>query len=438
MAPLNHRFTVIIPTKDRAQFLAHTLKTCAIQEYDNLEIVVSDDGSKDHTREVVEEARRRDGRIRYVSPGAGVGMLEHFEFALQQAKDGYVIALGGDDGLIPHGIRDMNAALNETGQELLAWPAPMYFYANTRMKMAQMVIHTRYGRPHTGLRTIDSDTFLKRQARDLAYVGDIESPMFYVKGVASTRLVEAVRRRSPGGRFYSCPTPDGYSGIVLAGEVKTYAFSGRPFSLHGVSPTSAGVGYLASSESAKRQSEAFFASVAHRPMHSELGSQPYSPLISLMTADYLLTARDLPGWPGARPSLDMRRVLRKSLVELQDGLFAQDRIARELTILHGIARHHGLEDYFRTAIQDTRRNARRPLEGNAFSPKRVYLNADDLGIENVLDAAYFAYYAHSASSAFTGPALLRAIANSVRYKTFSLRRGPAIADAGSADEQGGA
>ena len=60
----NPLFTVIIPTKDRAKYLFHTLRTCTIQDYDNLEIIVSDDGSTDNTREVVEEAASKDPRVR--------------------------------------------------------------------------------------------------------------------------------------------------------------------------------------------------------------------------------------------------------------------------------------------------------------------------------------------------------------------------------------
>src|SRR5467141_3182839 len=308
----NPLFTVIIPTKDRAPYLYHTLRTCAMQEYENLEIIVSDDGSTDDTRAIVDEAARKDSRIRYVTPGAGggVGMLDNFEFALDQVKPGYVIALGGDDGLLPHGIRGMRDVLSDTEQEMLAWPPPVYFYAKTRMEMAQMVLQIKGGRPHTGQRIISSTRFLERQARELNYVWDIESPMFYVKAVTSTRLIEKVRSRSLDRRFYACATPDGYSGIVLAGEVQSYAFSGAPYSLHGVCPTSAGVGYVAGTDQARKQSEAFFKAASQRPMHRELGSQPYSPLIALMTADYLLTARDLPGWPGVRPAIDFRELLR--------------------------------------------------------------------------------------------------------------------------------
>lgn len=426
MRESNPRFTVIIPTKDRARYTFHTLRTCALQDYDNLEIIVSDDGSTDDTREVVEEAVRKDPRFRYVSPGspgAGVGMLDNFEFALDQVKPGYVIALGGDDGLLPYGIRGMRDVLLETGQEMLAWPTPIYFYPNTRMDMAQIIMHVKGGRLQTGQRVIKSRTFLERQARELGYTADVESPMFYVKGVTSTRLIDRVRSRSPDGRFYACATPDGYSGIVLAGEVESYAFSGTPFSLFGQSASSAGLGYLTATDDARKRSEAFFKLAAQRPMHRELGSQQYSPLISLMTADYLLTARDLAGWPGVAPKIDFQQLLVIALAELQDGLFADDRVARELSILHGVATHHNLGDFFRERVRRMRRNTRRPLEGNAINPSRIYLDATRLRIENVFDAAYFAYFAHATSASFGLATFWNAIKNSARYRTLSMRKG---------------
>ena len=95
------RFTVIIPAKDRADYLAHTLRTCTMQRYEPLEIIVSDDGSTDSTRAVVEEASRRDPRIRLIAHDRPIGMRDNFEFTLQQAKPGFVIMLGSDDGLLP-------------------------------------------------------------------------------------------------------------------------------------------------------------------------------------------------------------------------------------------------------------------------------------------------------------------------------------------------
>lgn len=426
MSNVTPRFTIIIPVKDRAAYLYHTLRTCAAQEYDNLEVVVSDDGSTDNTRDVVEAAARGDGRIRYVSPGPGAGMRQNFEFALDQVKPGYVLALGGDDGLLPHGVRDMANVLRETRQKMLCWQPPIYTYEKARMPMAQLVLYFSRRRLRNGHRVVSSRTFLERQARQLFYVNDPESPMFYVKGVVATELIDRVRDRSADRRFYQCATPDGYSGIVLAGEVESWTYSERPFSLHGVSATSTGLGYFKSSEEAKQQSVAFFKSAAGRPMHDKLGSLPYSPLISLMTADYLLTARDLPGWPGEFPDIDFKNLLLKGIAELQDGLFAYNRVARELAILYGVAKVHGLDEFFRQHVRQTRRNLREPLEGNAFSPERLYIDATEQGLENVFDAGYFAYCAHSFSGSLTGQRLWKGLTNSAKYRTKSMRKGAAF------------
>ena len=79
---------------------------------------------------------------------------------------------------------------------------------------------------------------------------------------------------------------------------RRYAFSGQPFSIYGLSPSSQGAGYVSTDAKAIEQSEIFFRDVSSRPMHAELASQACSPLITLMTADYLLVSRDLPGVPG--------------------------------------------------------------------------------------------------------------------------------------------
>jgi glycosyltransferase involved in cell wall biosynthesis len=395
-----------------------------MQNYESLEVIVSDDGSTDNVREVVEDASRRDSRIRYVRPSSGEGMLNNFEYALQQVKPGFVIALGGDDGLLPDGIQGMCDTLRDTGMELLAWPAPAYYYPNTRGINGELCLYRE-----KGVRIIDSNHFLSRQVTNLHYSSDCESPMFYVKGVASTKLVEKVRQRSPNGQFYSCPTPDGYSGIVLAGEVASYAFSGKPFSIFGVSPASHGLTYLSNDDEDKKIAEKFFESVSSRPMHDELASQPYSPLISLMTVDYLLTAKDLPGWGGKFPPIDYRQVLLKGLNELSFGLYGEDRIGRELGILYQIAIKHGLGEFFRKKVRRSNRYIQRsPFMGNGIGYGNktfgFYLDADTYHIHNILDAAYAAQYICQVySDLTTWESFTSAIVRSLVYRLRSMRKG---------------
>lgn len=412
-------FTVIIPCKDRASYLHHTLRTCMMQNYENLEVLVSDDGSTDNTREVVEDASRRDSRIRYITPSSGVGMYNNFEYALQQVKPGFVMALGGDDGLLPDGIKGMSDTLRETGTDLLAWPAPTYFYPNIRGKNGHLSIIR-----DKGIKIIDSNHFLSKQVKHLHYSSDRESPMFYVKGVASTKLIDRVRQRSPGGQFYSCPTPDGYSGIVLAGEVSTYAYSGKPFSIFGVSPSSQGMAYLSDNETAKKASESFFEHVASRPMHGELASQPYSPLITLMTVDYLLTAKDLPGWGGRFPPIDYKQVIIKGLKELSFGMYREERIGRELKILHQIAIKHGLEELFLKKVKNTNRYRQRlPFTGNGINASGFYLDGEKYNLHNIFDAAYAAQNTCQIYSDLTSTSFAIDILRSLVYRLNAMRKG---------------
>jgi glycosyltransferase involved in cell wall biosynthesis len=412
-------FTVIIPCKDRAQFLYHTLRTCMIQNYEPLDIVVSDDGSTDHTRDVVEDAARLDSRVRYVTPGAGAGMLENFEYALRQTKPGFVIALGGDDGILPNGIRNMNMVLQETGTELLAWPAPIYIYPHVRGAKGQLSMVRK-----RGAKIVKSHDFLARQATNLHYLSDTESPMFYVKGVASTRIIERVRSRTANRHFYSCPTPDGYSGIVLAGEVSQYAFSDKPFSIFGLSPTSQGLAYLSNSDSGKKISKQFYKNVADRPMHPQLASQPYSPLITLMTVDYLLTARELPGWPGKFPPIDFHQVLTNGLSELTHGLYGEDRIRRELSILNNIAEHHNLGHIFRKKVKSSRRRKpKMPFEGSGISPNALFFDADAYQIHNIFDAAYAAHHIHQFNSDLRLSSLIKNVIRSLSYAYKNFGKG---------------
>ena len=121
-------FTVIIPQKDRAEYLIHTLRTCMIQDYPNFEIIVSDDCSEDNSVEVVRDLITKDSRIKLFAHSQHLGMRDNFEFALNQVRPGYVLALGGDDGLVPGCIARMYEILSTTRRELLTWTPAGFAY----------------------------------------------------------------------------------------------------------------------------------------------------------------------------------------------------------------------------------------------------------------------------------------------------------------------
>src|SRR5580698_9548912 len=96
------KFSVIIPTRERAASLRHSLSTCLDQNFDDYEVIVSDNFSSPSTREVVEAAG--SSKVRYFRTPGPLAMSSNWEFGVSQAQGEYVIVIGDDDGLLPYSL----------------------------------------------------------------------------------------------------------------------------------------------------------------------------------------------------------------------------------------------------------------------------------------------------------------------------------------------
>lgn len=63
--PSRSLVTIVLPTYNRASRLPQALRSCLQQTYQNLEVIVVDDGSIDNTPEVVASFQSQDPRVRY-------------------------------------------------------------------------------------------------------------------------------------------------------------------------------------------------------------------------------------------------------------------------------------------------------------------------------------------------------------------------------------
>lgn len=402
------KFTVIIPQKNRAEYLVHTLKTCMIQEYPNFEIIVSDDGSEDNSVAVVEDLMKRDSRIKLFAHKKHLGMRDNFEFALNQVKSGYVIALGGDDGLVPGCIQRMYEIIKITGSDLLTWRPAGFLYSEQKDVPSLLMVPRVKNKQ---FKWIKSEDFLNKMAQTLWYQTN-DCPMVYMKGVASLDLINRVKSRTKDGSFYYCPTPDGFSGIVLAGEVEKYVYTEEPLSIVGTTTKSQGQNYGRTDEKSKKEAQEFFNDNIRRTMHSELASQPYSPLITLMTADYLLTARDLPGWPGKFNCFSFEHLLKKAFQQISSTPYDDNVLSRELIILRNIAEQHDLSSLYEKLYKDTVRKKPLAKVRHGFAITHSYrFNGTELGVDNIYDACLsvrFAYgFCNKMSMKFFVNALIR-------------------------------
>ncbi len=404
-------FTVIIPQKNRAEYLIHTLKTCMIQDYPNFEIIISDDFSDDNSVEIVQEAMKKDSRIKLFAHTNHLGMRDNFEFALNQVRPGYVMALGGDDGLAAGAIWRMYEILTSTNRELLTWSHATFSYPTEKNKKNILLIKRK---KNCGVKLIKSEDYLNKIAKSFFYP-TIDCPMIYIKGVASTALIDRVKARRKDNNFYSCPTPDGFSGVVLAGEVYDYAFTYEPLSIGGSTIKSQGRNYHNIDKESRKEAHQFFNDNSKRPMHPELASQPYSPLATLMTADYLLTARDLPGWPGKFKPFTIESLIRVSFKFLEKSNFENDVLLRELEILRDIAKQHDLLDLFNQLMKTTKRRVVREenIYGVAITTS-IRFEGKELGINNIYDAALVTSFIYNFYNIFSFRMFVELITNTFK------------------------
>jgi glycosyltransferase involved in cell wall biosynthesis len=87
--------SVLLPTHNRPIWLAEALTSALNGEFRDLEVIVSNNGDPQHTRELA--CAIRDSRVRWVEQNRDLGMMENFLACLRLARGEYVAVLHDDD-----------------------------------------------------------------------------------------------------------------------------------------------------------------------------------------------------------------------------------------------------------------------------------------------------------------------------------------------------
>ena len=104
METLKPKISVVIPVKNGIKYLPEALNSVYAQDYENIEIVVSDDMSTDGSHEyLLEEAKLRNN-LRVIRPPHPMKIDEHWTFVCQNSTGDYVKLLCSDDVLFPNAI----------------------------------------------------------------------------------------------------------------------------------------------------------------------------------------------------------------------------------------------------------------------------------------------------------------------------------------------
>ena len=92
------KVSVIVPVFNLETYISQCIESIVSQSYENIEIIVVNDGSKDRSEEIIQQYQKKDSRIKYFKR-ENHGLSESRNFALSKASGKYVVFVDGDDWL---------------------------------------------------------------------------------------------------------------------------------------------------------------------------------------------------------------------------------------------------------------------------------------------------------------------------------------------------
>jgi glycosyltransferase involved in cell wall biosynthesis len=88
----NPFFSVVIPTKNRAKLIGDAIESVLMQNFDDFELIVSDNHNGEETIQVLEKYKNNP-KVKIIRPSEELNMINHWEFATKHAIGKYVILL---------------------------------------------------------------------------------------------------------------------------------------------------------------------------------------------------------------------------------------------------------------------------------------------------------------------------------------------------------
>jgi glycosyltransferase involved in cell wall biosynthesis len=117
MQKMNELISVIVPVYQVEQYLAKCVDSIRSQTYQNIEIILVDDGSPDHCPELCDEYARQDSRIRVIHKPNG-GLSDARNAGIEAAEGNYICFIDSDDYVADNMIDRLYLALKEQNAEM--------------------------------------------------------------------------------------------------------------------------------------------------------------------------------------------------------------------------------------------------------------------------------------------------------------------------------
>lgn len=240
------KFSVLLPTRNRLDLLSRAIETVRRQDYDDWEIIVSDNFSEEDVAGYIKSLD--DTRIKYFRTDRFIPVTDNWNNAIDKSAGDYIIMLGDDDCL-------MKGYFSTLSKLIEKFDAPDFIYTSAFLYAYPGVMP---GVPDGFLRTYNNREIFQ-SAREPFWLDKSKAAGFANESLnfrvtfdynmqfslVSRKLVEKMKRYGP---FYQSPYPDYYASNAMMLKAERILVVPQPLVTIGISPKSFGYYYFNDAE----------------------------------------------------------------------------------------------------------------------------------------------------------------------------------------------
>ena len=105
--------SIVLCSYNGEKFIKEQVDSLLNQTYPNLEIIISDDASTDHTPQIL-EGYHHDQRVKLFFQPNNLGSSKNFEFALQKSRGEFIAFSDQDDVWLPQKIEKLHSTIGDS------------------------------------------------------------------------------------------------------------------------------------------------------------------------------------------------------------------------------------------------------------------------------------------------------------------------------------
>lgn len=231
------KISVVIPTRNRLEYLKYAITSILAQDYDNWEVIVSDNDSAENVSDYISSLK--EPRIKYSNTNQYISVTDNWNRALDLSTGEYVILIGDDDCIMKGAFSILSdLAIKYSKPELIyanglhyVYPGALKDYPNGHL--VTVGNWNLFNSKEPVMVEPEKMKFLSNEALNfrLHFSYNLQTLAIH------RSLIEKVKIK---GRFFHSPYPDFYSITLLFQIVEKVLFCPYPLSVVGLSPKSFG------------------------------------------------------------------------------------------------------------------------------------------------------------------------------------------------------